>query len=99
MMFWIISTKKLKAIRADADERVEAAQKTADMAVSAYQRAEKQIEALKSKPSVFCSFCAKGQHDVKMLIAGPSSLFICDECTELCMQIVIEKNIQARAAE
>ncbi|NTB01089.1 hypothetical protein G6L70_02320 [Agrobacterium tumefaciens] len=51
-----------------------------------------------ARPTVYCSFCAKSEHDVKMLIAGPSS-FICDECVESCMHVVIKKNIEARAAE
>jgi ATP-dependent Clp protease ATP-binding subunit ClpX len=33
---------------------------------------------------LYCSFCFKSQHEVKMLIAGPASLFICDECVGLC---------------
>lgn len=99
-MFTIISTKRLKAIHDDADERVMAAEVTAEKAKSAQRIAEAQLEAIKqSKPTHYCSFCSQSQHDVKMLIAGPSSLFICDECVELCMQIVIEKNIKARASE
>ena len=37
--------------------------------------------------SLFCSFCGKSQHEVKKLIAGPS-VFICDECIELCNDII-----------
>ncbi len=37
-----------------------------------------------------CSFCGKGQHDVRKLIAGPS-VFICDECVELCLDIIREE--------
>ena len=40
-----------------------------------------------SKNTLFCSFCGKGQHETKKLIAGPN-VFICDECVELCMDIV-----------
>ena len=36
---------------------------------------------------LYCSFCGKSQHEVKKLIAGPS-VFICDECIELCNDIV-----------
>ncbi|MEJ0028313.1 MAG: ClpX C4-type zinc finger protein [Rhizomicrobium sp.] len=43
----------------------------------------------KPTPLLFCSFCAKSQHDVKKLIAGPG-IFICDECTALCARIVAE---------
>jgi hypothetical protein len=37
--------------------------------------------------TLYCSFCIKSQHDVKKLIAGPS-VYICDECVELCMGII-----------
>ncbi|MDQ6977686.1 MAG: ATP-dependent Clp protease ATP-binding subunit ClpX [Ghiorsea sp.] len=40
--------------------------------------------------TLFCSFCGKSQHDVKKLIAGPT-VFICDECIELCNDIMIEE--------
>src|SRR5262249_5716014 len=39
----------------------------------------------------YCSFCGKSQHGVRKLIAGPS-VFICDECVELCMDIIREEN-------
>jgi len=42
-----------------------------------------------SKSTLCCSFCGKSQHDVRKLIAGPT-VFICDECVELCMDIVRE---------
>lgn len=41
------------------------------------------------KTTLYCSFCGKSQHDVKKLIAGPS-IFICDECVELCADIIKE---------
>ena len=44
-----------------------------------------------SKNTLFCSFCGKSQHEVKKLIAGPT-VFICDECVELCMDIIREEN-------
>ncbi len=40
--------------------------------------------------TLFCSFCGKSQHDVKKLIAGPT-VFICDECIELCNDIMLEE--------
>jgi ClpX C4-type zinc finger len=39
--------------------------------------------------TLYCSFCAKSQHDVRMLIAGPG-VFICDECVDLCTDIADE---------
>ena len=44
-----------------------------------------------SKTTLFCSFCGKSQHEVRKLIAGPT-VFICDECVELCMDIIKEEN-------
>ncbi len=43
------------------------------------------------KNILFCSFCGKSQHEVRKLIAGPT-VFICDECVELCMDIIREEN-------
>ena len=43
------------------------------------------------KNELYCSFCGKSQHEVKKLIAGPT-VFICDECVELCMDIIKEEN-------
>ena len=40
---------------------------------------------------MYCSFCGKSQHEVRKLIAGPT-VFICDECVELCMDIIKEEN-------
>lgn len=40
--------------------------------------------------TLYCSFCGKSQHDVKKLIAGPT-VFICDECIELCNEIIVEE--------
>ena len=37
-----------------------------------------------------CSFCGKAQHEVRRLIAGPGSVYICDECVELCREIIEE---------
>jgi hypothetical protein len=37
---------------------------------------------------VYCSFCGKSQHQVLTVVAGPSSVFICDECVDLCTDIV-----------
>ena len=43
-----------------------------------------------SKNTLYCSFCGKSQHEVRKLIAGPT-VFICDECVELCMDIIKEE--------
>lgn len=52
------------------------------------------------KPTVvtlYCSFCGKSQHEVGKLIAGPK-VFICDECVELCTDIILEENKAAKGA-
>jgi ATP-dependent Clp protease ATP-binding subunit ClpX len=53
-----------------------------------------------SKNTLYCSFCGKSQHEVRKLIAGPT-VFICDECVELCMDIIREehKSQLVRASE
>jgi len=48
--------------------------------------------------SLFCSFCGKNQSEVKKLIAGPS-IFICDECVELCNDIIIEETTPSSDSE
>ena len=52
------------------------------------------------KDSLFCSFCGKSQKEVKKLIAGPT-VFVCDECVELCMDIIKEdsKNYKIKAKQ
>jgi ATP-dependent Clp protease ATP-binding subunit ClpX len=52
------------------------------------------------KNTLYCSFCGKSQHEVRKLIAGPT-VFICDECVELCMDIIREetKSVAAKAKD
>ncbi len=47
-----------------------------------------------NKNTLYCSFCGKSQHEVRKLIAGPT-VFICDECVELCNDIIKEENKSA----
>ncbi len=49
------------------------------------------MSSSESKNTLYCSFCGKSQHEVRKLIAGPT-VFICDECVELCMDIIREEN-------
>src|SRR5260370_41288080 len=44
-----------------------------------------------SKTAVYCSFCGKSQHELRKLIAGPT-VYICNECVQLCMDIISEEN-------
>jgi len=48
-----------------------------------------------SKNTLYCSFCGKSQHEVRKLIAGPT-VFICDECVDLCTDIIQEENAGPR---
>ena len=48
------------------------------------------VGASDSKSTLYGSFCGKSQHEVRKLIAGPT-VFICDECVELCMDIIREE--------
>jgi ClpX C4-type zinc finger protein len=48
-----------------------------------------------SRPTRCCSFCGKSEHKVRKLVAGPAVL-ICDECVELCVDIIREENKSAR---
>lgn len=53
-----------------------------------------------SEKTLYCSFCGKSQHEVKKLIAGPS-VFVCDECIELCNEIIRDElpaSVEARDA-
>ena len=47
--------------------------------------------ASEAKNGLYCSFCGKGQHEVRKLIAGPT-VYICDEYVELCVDIIGEEN-------
>src|SRR5260370_5269866 len=49
------------------------------------------VSSGETKNTLYCSFCGKSQHEVRKLIAGPT-VFICDECVELCMDIIHEEN-------
>ena len=54
------------------------------------------VSSADSKNTLYCSFCGKSQHEVRKLIAGPT-VFICDECVELCMDITREENTSSLA--
>jgi len=47
---------------------------------------------------LYCSFCGKSQHEVRKLIAGPS-VFVCDECVDLCNDIISEEMQEAKSSE
>ncbi len=47
--------------------------------------------------TLHCSFCFKSQHEVRKLISGPASVFICDECVALCNEIVADRPLGAKS--
>jgi hypothetical protein len=49
------------------------------------------VNSSETKNTLYCTFCGKSQREVRKLIAGPT-VFICDECVELCMDIIGEEN-------
>ena len=57
---------------------------------------DRQSRSGDSNKILYCSFCGKSQHEVRKLIAGPS-VFICDECVELCNDIIREE-LEEKAA-
>lgn len=50
-------------------------------------RVRRSVAAENKRTTCYCSFCGKSQHEVRKLIAGPT-VFICDECIELCLDII-----------
>src|SRR3954468_9439726 len=50
------------------------------------------------RKTLHCSFCAKSQHDVAQLIAGPG-VFICDECVAICNDVISAERARAKAQE
>jgi ATP-dependent Clp protease ATP-binding subunit ClpX len=42
------------------------------------------------KKTLYCTFCFKSQHEVRKLISGPAAVYICDECVELCNDIIAQ---------
>ena len=64
--------------------------KDEDLEIPSFLRNQEEDHDKKEKSSTsYCSFCGKSQHEVLKLIAGPT-VFICDECTEICVYIIKE---------
>jgi len=62
---------------------------------AAVRRAAKESSAREGQPPPLCSFCGKSQDEVRKLIAGPK-VYICDECIDLCNDIIAEESEQER---
>ena len=45
----------------------------------------------RNEDRIRCSFCGKTQNQVRKLIAGPNGVFICDECVDICQEIIMEE--------
>ena len=72
-----------KLVKDKEDEKLE---------IPSFLRNQEEDHDKKEKSSTsYCSFCGKSQHEVKKLIAGPT-VFICDECVDLCVDIIKEEN-------
>jgi len=52
----------------------------------------------KTRPAFHCSFCSKNQDKVERLIAGPRGVYICDQCVDLCQQIIQEEREKRQQA-
>ena len=75
-----------------ADERIARARDAAAAARSV-EKDGKPVQSGSDSETLYCSFCGKSQHEVAKLVAGPD-VFICDECIELCADIVrVEKKV------
>ena len=46
---------------------------------------------------LYCSFCFKSQHEVKMLISGPAGVFICSECVDLCNEYIARRPRESKS--
>lgn len=85
-----LTNDKLKA-ESRADENARIARVEIDRRIQIEEENVRlSAELNRLKPAYHCSFCGKSQHDVKKLIAGPK-VFICDECVQFCVAIVIEE--------
>ena len=101
-MSWPLSFKSYRALfeakqqrHADERERADHWQAKALEESARANRAEAEVKRLKAQPTLFCLFCDKSQHEVKRLIAGPARVFMCDDCTRLCMDALLQEGQKA----
>ncbi|OWU77627.1 ClpX C4-type zinc finger protein [Marinibacterium profundimaris] len=84
-------TKRDKSANVETLARAHAAEKERDDAKAALEKMKRERDAARDKLAELrplrCSFCAKTHHEVRKMIAGPS-VFICDECVDVCARIV-----------
>ncbi len=101
-MTWSLSFKSYRALfeaeqqrHADEKERADHWKVRALEESTRADRAEAEVKRLKAQPTLFCSLCGKSQHKAKKLIAGPPHVFICDDCTRLCMDVLVQEGQKA----
>lgn len=70
------------------------ARRRAEEAEQRAEAAEMTLAAIKARPAIHCSFCGKSEHRVRKIIAGPT-VFICDECVDLCAKVISEGSADA----
>lgn len=61
---------------------------------SRYERMEKERTMREEKPAYQCSFCGRSAAEVRRMIAGPNRVYICNECVDLCNQIIAKEEAQ-----
>lgn len=50
----------------------------------------------REQEELYCSFCDKSENEVDKLIAGPNSIYICNECVDLCKEIIDEEKVESK---
>ena len=86
---WFVKTSDLLGVHAEGETLDELCSKLPNV-VSDLIEANQNQSGSKKTGTLYCSFCGKNQHEVPKLIAGPA-VFICDECVDLCSEIVEKK--------
>jgi predicted RNase H-like HicB family nuclease len=86
---WFVKTSDLIGVHAEGETLDELCNKLPAVVSDLIEADRNQAESRKAG-TCYCSFCGKNQHEVPKLIAGPA-VFICDECVDLCSEIVEKK--------
>ena len=87
---WFVKTSDLSGVHAEGETLDNLCSKLPAVVSDLIEANRNQVESRKAG-TCYCSFCGKNQHEVPKLIAGPA-VFICDECVDLCSEIVEEKH-------
>jgi ClpX C4-type zinc finger/Domain of unknown function (DUF1902) len=87
---WFVKSSDLLGVHAESETLENLCSKLPAIVSDLIEANRNQAESRKAG-TCYCSFCGKSQHEVPKLIAGPA-VFICDECVDLCSEIVEEKH-------